>query len=558
MPRTLVLIPSSRYVDKEMQLEVGQIPPVLIPINGKPLLDAIIERYSKLPGQTDFVVVACEGKELFADYLKRRGKREGLQILEVPLAEDLGQTIVNATSRLTLTKYDQLLINFGDTLIDADVPERDAIFYGDLRESYRWTTFAQAAGRITGIVDKYNGENVDGNHVFCGAFLMRQPAVFVSCLEQASGDAKIGRFYAGLQHYLKEVEYDLVKVKEWLDFGHVDNYYQAKKRHVNKRFFNQIEIDEQRAIVKKKSQNVEKFSGEIKWYLELPASLKCYIPQVFGYSLARKDTFIRMEYYGYPTLGELYLFAGHSLGVWHHVFDAIFGLVREFKTYQLHEGQAKIDLTLRNMYLDKTLERLKELEAQPFFGRLYDRVLAINGKEYPPLRRYIEALPGLIEETLLGNLQYLSIIHGDLCLPNILFDPKSRVLKLIDPRGSFGEYTIYGDYRYELAKLSHSFNGHYESIVSDTFFLVCQDDRIDYSLSLSPYQSRVSEMFNRRLQQEYPSEARAVALIEALLFISMVPLHKDFPNRQLMMLATGIQKLDALVRPAAEARPMGA
>ena len=39
-----------------------------------------------------------------------------------------------------------------------------------------------------------------------------------------------------------------------------------------------------------------------------------------------------------------------------------------------------------------------------------------------------------------------------------------------------------------------------------------------------------------------------IALIEALLFISMVPMHSDFPNRQLVMLAQGIVKVDQVYK----------
>ena len=54
-----------------------------------------------------------------------------------------------------------------------------------------------------------------------------------------------------------------------------------------------------------------------------------------------------------------------------------------------------------------------------------------------------------------------SIMHGDFCLSNILYDLRSRICKLLDPRGSFGASGIYGDPRYDVAKLYHSVYGLY-------------------------------------------------------------------------------------------------
>ena len=71
-------------------------------------------------------------------------------------------------------------------------------------------------------------------------------------------------------------------------------------------------------------------------------------------------------------------------------------------------------------------------------------------------------------ERLAENVQGC-VVHGDLCLSNILYDLRSRVCKLIDPRGSFGAAGIYGDPRYDVAKLYHSIYGLYDFITNDLF-----------------------------------------------------------------------------------------
>ena len=138
-----------------------------------------------------------------------------------------------------------------------------------------------------------------------------------------------------------------------------------------------------------------------------------------------------------------------------------------------------------------------------------------------------------------------SIIHGDFCLSNILFDLNSFVVKLIDPRGSFGSKGIGGDPRYDIAKLRHSIVGLYDFIVHDLFSLEKKDKgfkknifRNDNSLNL---QLKFDELI---IKWNY--DLREIKFIEALLFLSMIPLHNENKKRQLFFYLHGIEKLNKL------------
>jgi hypothetical protein len=255
-----------------------------------------------------------------------------------------------------------------------------------------------------------------------------------------------------------------------------------------------------------------------------------------------------MEFYGYPTLGELFLANGRSLGIWNHVFDRIFNLVSEMSAYRFAATSEQVLRTTHEMYITKTVERLEELRSHPIFSQFFTGNCEINGASYPSLNETIKTLKQR-HPLLLPRHEWWNIIHGDLCLSNILFDPRHRIIKVVDPRGRFGESTIYGDSRYDLAKLSHSFNGRYENIVGDLFFALCEQNSISYSIQSNYYQDSVRRMFNQKMKEHYAEQLEAVALIESLLFLSMLPLHGDHLNRQIVMLATGIEKFWKIVRP---------
>ena len=303
---------------------------------------------------------------------------------------------------------------------------------------------------------------------------------------------------------------------------------------INKRYFNQIKVDCNKGTIEKKSMNIDKFIGEIKWYLELPLELQCYVPRVFEYSLDRNDAFIKMEYYGYPCLSSIYLNESCKADFWNDILDSIFFVINDMKKYKkIDDGN-----TSTEMYCTKTINRLEEIRKNPEFRNYFNEKIIINSKEYEPLNYYIEKI-----KKINIPLDSLSIIHGDFCLSNILYDLKNRIIKLIDPRGKFGKYTIYGDLRYDLAKLSHSFNGNYELIINDLFTIKTYKNKIFFNLFDSEYKKKVRKMFNSKLKKEYQKEINTINLIEALLFLSMIPLHKDFVDRQKVMFAIGIEKI---------------
>ena len=138
-----------------------------------------------------------------------------------------------------------------------------------------------------------------------------------------------------------------------------------------------------------------------------------------------------------------------------------------------------------------------------------------------------------------------TIIHGDLCFTNILVEDNYNFMRIIDPRGKFGTFDIYGDSRYELAKILHSLEGHYDYIIEDMFDVEVQDTHISYHLQLG--EQTALQAFQQVFEKQL-TDIQAIRLIEATLFLSMIPLHNDYLSRQYAMLATGITLFDEVVK----------
>jgi hypothetical protein len=197
------------------------------------------------------------------------------------------------------------------------------------------------------------------------------------------------------------------------------------------------------------------------------------------------------------------------------------------------------------MYYKKTYDRLNELRGNALFAPFFISPIEVNDKKYKSLDQIIPILDSTVKNNLM-NCTYFCIIHGDMCFANILIDEKFNFIKLIDPRGQFGSFDIYGDQRYELAKLFHSVDGEYDYIIKDMFTLEKHNNHISYvidstkgSLLYSLMKECFSDLINGNLKE--------IEIIESLLFLSMIPLHSENQNHQLAMLATGLQILDRWV-----------
>ncbi len=140
-----------------------------------------------------------------------------------------------------------------------------------------------------------------------------------------------------------------------------------------------------------------------------------------------------------------------------------------------------------------------------------------------------------------------TIIHGDFHFGNILYDINARLVKLIDPRGNFGRSGIFGDCKYDFAKLRHSINGGYNYIVNDLFHVdLLEGNRIEFTLPQNPNKETLLEFLDGKISEE-GFDLEDIKLIEGLLFLSMTPLHSGHPYRQLAMFARSIQLLNKVV-----------
>lgn len=534
-----LIIPSAKVVPEELQ-KLGKLPAIIYPINQKIVFDYLYKQYKDMITSID--IICYEN----ADKVKRRlAKYKDINIKQLPQIRDLGYTIFYALKDV----HEPVIINFADTIVMDNILEEkgDAFFCQEEYMSEMWTYFDEENGVIKNIFDKMIVSDEIKKKIFVGVFKIMDSDYFCECLKNILFDEKYkgNSFYTALQFYSQRYPMRAVVTQNWFDIGHEDKYYNSKIA-VRAREFNHITIDKNRGILRKTSDDKDKFIGEIKWYLKLPSDIEYVRPRIFSYSTGYENPYVSMEYYAYHTVHELFLYGDLNLQQWKDVFERIRFVCDDFKRYTVKDSN--IISSLEEMYLNKTLQRFNKMKKDTRFVEFFEKSICVNGVEFQSLNQIIDTLKRIIPK-MLYDIDTFNIIHGDLCFANIMIDNNFSFIKVIDPRGKFGKYDIYGDFRYELAKLFHSIDGKYDFIIKDLFEVQYDLDSAELIYSI---QDRVRafdlyEVFTEIFKREIGENLKKIELIESLLFLSMIPLHGESLEHQLVMLGTGLEILNRVV-----------
>ncbi len=537
----VVLVPNWAPLSPDMEAETGARYASFIPLGGVPLYRHVISQYQGDCARIRIVFLLAD------DAPNIDPEKPRIEVVRLKRSGSIAETVLNGLS--AIASGDSVVVHMADTLLDIEgAPLGNAVYVQSRTDLYRWTSIAiDATGRITVINDRDEIEPCGPRPVCVGLFSFddrdRLAAALVSALEHRV--VRREPFFVALENYSCAHPMDLRPTKRWMDCGHVDGYYETRLFYQNLRHFNALIYDSERGRVTKRSSNAEAFRKQIRWFKQIPDEVAPFLPRVFG-SSDGADPFITMELLSIPTLGDLFVSQRLKLGAWNDVVRSIACIQSCFA--EKAAGNSLAPQLARAVYVEKTRARLEQFVTQHPSAQRY---FACRGGEKWSIDRVLQTLSSFVERSGLLQISELTPIHGDFCFSNLLYDCKVRLVKMIDPRGEFGVPGIFGDRRYDLAKLAHSYAGGYDFIVADQFSVaVSSEGRLRLSMQSSDYCSRVRSIFEAVLLSDVALREQVNAL-QALLFLSMLPLHADKPSRQLAMLATGLDLYAQSWRPGA-------
>lgn len=509
----ILLIASGAYITQELVSEFGRLPPAFLPIGNKRLLEW---QLALNDGRFDRVFITLpQDFALDASDLQLLEEHQ-VTIIRVEPSWSLGASIGHALQ--IIQPEAPLSLLYGDTLVGQwprPTPgQSDWIGVGQTTDNYDWYV---------------ESSSPQGHQqVWIGAFHFAQPRALMDGMHQHGG------FIAAVDHYAESRAAQKIPVPGWLDFGHVHTYYKSRTQITTQRAFNELKIVD--GVVYKQSQDQKKMRAESDWLEFAPHPIKKYLPAHYGKILkANEPQGYASEYLTYPSLADLFVFGRLPASTWKEILHSCKRFIETIATLDVEGFDA--GAYGQHIYADKTHARLVTFSADT--GIHLDRPWCFNGRETPSLT---DMAQDCIDHVLRSGRAQPSIIHGDFCFSNVLYDFRSARIKAIDPRGmnAHGEISPHGDLRYEMAKLSHSVVGLYDFIVADRFSMTQEGPDISFVID-APHVRGVQDIFSGiQFKGKRPTEWDCMPIM-VLLFLSMLPLHHDSRRRQAGLMANAMR-----------------
>jgi hypothetical protein len=459
----------------------------------------------------------------------RRLAELGVEIVPVPDGLRLGEAVVYALNAIGAGDVPVHLLH-GDTLIpNPPLHEHDVIVGGPRANEYAWAEMeVDADGRVLALTTTPAGEDGhEGWPIAAGYFAFASALDLLRSLTRQRGD-----FIAGVNHYLAARPVRHADAADWLDFGHLTTFFQSRLAVTTARAFNTVRIDGLTA--RKSSDDTAKMQAEAHWLQAAPPSVQIYCARLLGFGLEQGRAFYETEYEFLPVLSELFVHGAVAKQPWLRIV----GSCEDFlSALAATRGEGCGDRALTALAVDKTLARLETFARTT--GARMTQPLSYEGRPCPSLLQIAERLTEAFD---LRSGRFECAMHGDLCFSNILWDSRVRRIKAIDPRGSVGRGpSLYGDLRYDLAKLAHSVVGRYDQIVAGRYALEVNGG--DHALAFDSVacQPWLEGALADLSVDGVGGLSEPVRGVSASLFLSMLPLHADRPDRQRAFVANALR-----------------
>ncbi len=518
----MIIVTSASYIDQEFSSEFGLIPPAFLPVGNKRL-------YSYLAGclpTTERRILTVPESFTVSRFDQQRLEALDFSVLHIPENLSLGESVVCAINLAGNQPDAPLRILHGDTLIqDLPVDELDVVTLSEVDGAYNWAAWHETGEQRLTQLDE--NRLVGRVKIANGYFAFSDCGLFVRSVIRASGN-----FVEGVNGYSQERPLRGMDVQQWFDFGHEHTYYRSKARMTTQRAFNKLQINPE--TVQKSSRDGQKMDAEFRWFSSLPGHLKIYTPHLID-KLDDPEPGYEIEYLYLASLNELYVFGQLPRFTWRKIFQSCLAFMSACRQ---HSPEQSVKLDSSALFEEKTLKRLAQWHEEAGFDLATP--WKVNGKEVPAIETIVERTAEMIPTLDAADL---CVVHGDLCFSNMLYDFRSQTIKVIDPRGCLpdGTQSIFGDQRYDIAKLAHSVCGLYDFIVAGDYRVEIANHEVTLDLPDNKAISDVQSVFLQLIEDEFGLSRELLYAMQVQLFLSMIPLHADDPGRQQAFLANALR-----------------
>lgn len=467
----------------------------ILPYKEKPILIHQIEWLEK-HGCDDIRVVLNHAEDSVKNILKFYDKN-----VTIARQEERNGLSGAVLSALTSKDDDNVLVLLGDLIVKDNISKSkfnmDFISVKEVPDYSRWCMVQVQDNCVKQFIDKPQ-ERPETNLSVSGVYHFTDSKLLFKLLKKQLSNIKYKisdefQLSTILQCVSDKNKMSTINL-DMIDFGTLEEYLENRSVKIS-RSFNEIQIDGP-FVTKSSKEKGDKLIAEYNWFQNLPDEIKVHTPRMFEHDFFNDAVYYKMEKVLAPSIREIYLFLDSSEETWDTIFDSMFKQLHTMEKY----GQEN---TFMKSVLQKTKDRIKDIEI-PIENKLVNKFL--NDLEY----------------AINNTKSRPSLMHGDYCFSNLLYDFNGNVI-MIDPRGE-----LFGDHYYEVAKMFHSILFDYDFVDAELYL----KNEKTYQL-YNNGKENIKKLFKQKINKYYTKEEEQyILLITASLFLSMIPLHTHNKNNQ--------------------------
>ncbi len=400
-------------------------PKALTPVENLPMLFYLFRKYP----DKRFVIIADYKKDVLRSYLE--------------CFADVKYQVVNATGTGTcagvkqamdlIPEGKQFMLVWSDLILPEGFALPDEYQAAEEKADSDYVGISATFDCRWKFEDGEFAEERSTEHGVAGFFLFRNKSVIADVPE--SGE--LVRWMQG-----KKLSFEEISLAGTREFGLLEEY--EKLGTTKTRPFNRITVDgDVLTKVPVDAQGEALAKRESNWYLKTKDKNIKGLPLIYETSPLRME-FIRGRNiyecdYGYEEKKRI-----------------LTSLIDTLKMLHESEHVPADSFSMKEAYFNKTMQRLSKI--QNLVPYAMEKKIRINGRDCRNVFFHRNELEKALEKLTCDRF---SFIHGDCTFSNLMIRDDGEPV-LIDPRGYFGFTEIFGDERYDWAKLYYSIVGNYD------------------------------------------------------------------------------------------------
>lgn len=452
-------------------------PKCLVPVNNIPILFHLFNKYKNL----DFVIIGDYKYEVLEKYLKTYAKDINYKLIK---SSGTGN-VCGIKDALKYVKEDEkIMLIWSDLILSEEFKPEDlpqGNYVGILENqpcswSFQDGVLEKTATETNGVAGCFIFENKD-------------------FLKEIS---TIGSFTGWLKN--SGIELQPMKMPNCIETGSLKAIKDLKDTENRCRPYNKIEFLNNTVIKEGLTeQGKELINKEIDWYKELSKYGFDSMPKTYSLNP------LTME----RINGENIFLTESNIERKEIILKNLLNAINKMHNLEMREANNDDIIT---EYYSKTIDRINSIkDVVPFAN---DEFITINGKNCKNPNIYCEEFKQYVEQNLLKTV--FCPIHGDCTLTNTMVDKDNNV-HFIDPRGYFGSQKVFGDIRYDWAKLYYSIIGNFDRFNIKDFELKISDKDVEYKIKSNGWES----LYEKFLSEIKDININEIKFIHSIIWLSL-------------------------------------